>query len=216
MYALDVVFAPIIWLMQLVLAFYVHLFASTGVAIILLSFTFALILLPLQIKAQRTEQRISEKMKAVDFEIRALKEELKGEKLFFATEKIYERNGYHPIQSVAMGTSLFVMLPILLSALLLFTNTEIITDKSFLFVDDLSKPDGFWGPVNVLPILMSGVSLVTAKLRFKGDKKSMVRFFIVSIVLMIIVYDLASGLILYWIGSNTISLLVSLHKFHRL
>jgi len=195
--------------MELFFEFYIHLLSSTGVSILLLSATFALLLLPIQKKAQRTEQRISEKMKTVDAEVKPLKGVLKGEKLFLATEKIYERNGYHPIQSIGMGASFFVMLPVLVSAILLFTGREILTDKSFLFVDDLSKPDGLLGVINVLPLLMSAITLVDAKLRFKDDKKSQHRFFFISVVLLIIVYNLPSGLVLYWIGSNIMSLITS-------
>ncbi len=209
MRVLETILSPIVWLLELVLEFYVHLFSSTGVSILFLSFTFSLLLLPFQRKAQRTEQRICEKMKTVDAEVKVLKEELKGEKLFLATEQIYERNGYHPIQSVGMGASFFVMLPVLVSAILLFAGSEILTGISFLFIDDLSKPDGLLGAINVLPLLMSAITLIDAKMRFKDDKKSQIRFLFISTVLLIIVYNLASGLVLYWIGSNIMSLMAS-------
>ena len=199
--------------MELILDFYVYLFSSTGVSILLLSFTFALLLLPLQRIAQRTEQRISAKMKIVDTEVQKLKGELKGEKLFLATEQIYERNNYHPIQSVGLGASFFVMLPVLVSAILLFTGNETMTDKSFLFISDLSMPDGLLGPVNVLPLLMSAITIIDAKLRFKDDRKSQYRFFFIASVLLIIVYNLASGLVLYWTGSNIVSLFMSRVRF---
>jgi|TARA_B100001079_G_C16387255_1_gene505034 membrane protein insertase Oxa1/YidC/SpoIIIJ len=206
---LETVLGPIVWFMELVLEFYALLFSSIGVSILLLSFTFALFLRPFQKIAHRTEQRVSEKMKAVNAEVRALKGELKGEKLFLATEQIYERNGYHPIQSVGVGASFFVMLPVLVSAILLFTGSEILTDKSFLFIDDLSKPDGFLGLINVLPLLMCAITLIDAKLRFKDDRKSQHRFLFISLVLLVIVYNLASGLVLYWIGSNIMSFITS-------
>jgi YidC/Oxa1 family membrane protein insertase len=209
MYILETVLGPIVWVMELVLEFYVSLFSSIGVSILLLSFTFALVLRPLQTVAHRTEQRISKKMKTVGTEVRALKGKLKGEELFLATEQIYERHGYHPIQSVGLGISFFVMLPVLVSAILLFTGGEILTDKSFLFIDDLSKPDALWGLINVLPLLMFAITLIDAKLRFKNDRKSQHRFFFISVVLLVIVYNLAAGLVLYWIGSNIISLMTS-------
>ena len=209
MYFLETVLSPIVWLMELILDFYAHLFSSTGVSILLVSFTFALLLLPFQRIAQRTEQRIGDKMKAVEAEVQVLKGELKGEKLFLATEQIYERNGYHPIQSVGLGASFFVMLPVLVSAILLFTGGEILADKSFLFIADLSKPDALLGPINVLPLLMSAITIVDAKLRFKDDRKSQYRFFFIAVLLLVIVYNLASGLVLYWTGSNIISLVMS-------
>ena len=209
MYFLETVLSPIVWLMEYVLDFYIRLSSSTGISILLLSFTFALLLLPFQRMAQRTERRIGAKMKVVDAEVQQLKGNLKGEKLFLATEQIYERHNYHPIQSVGMGASFFVMLPVLVSAILLFTGSETVIDKRFLFIEDLSKPDGLLGPVNVLPLLMSAITVMDAKLRFKDDRKSQYRFFLIAFLLLIIVYNLASGLVLYWTGSNIMSLLMS-------
>ncbi len=209
MYILETILSPIVWLMELIMGFYVFLFSSTGVSILFLSFTFTLLLFPLQQMARRTEQRISEKTKNVEMEVQALKGKLKGEKLFLATEQIYKRNGYHPIQSVGMGASFFVMLPVLVSAIVLFTGSEALTGKTFLFISDLSMSDGLFGPINVLPLLMFAITIIDAKLRFIDDKKSQYRFFFISFLMLIIVYNLASGLVLYWIGSNIVSLAIS-------
>ena len=148
-------------------------------------------------------------MKSVEAEVQLLKGELKGEKLFLATEQIYERNGYHPIQSVGMGASFFVMLPVLISAILLFTGSETLNGKNFLLINDLSEPDGLLGPINVLPLLMSAITIIDAKLRFKNDRKSQYRFFFITGLLLLIVYNLASGLVLYWTGSNIMSLIMN-------
>ena len=209
MYFLATVLSPVVWLMELTLDFYARLFTSTGISILLLSFTFALLLLPFQRMAQRSERRISEKMKFVDTKVQCLKGELKGEELFFATEKIYQKHGYHPIQSVGLGASFFVMLPVLISAILLFTGSETLNGKSFLFISDLSEPDGLLGPINVLPLLMSAITIIDAKLRFKNDRKSQYRFFFIAGLLLLIVYNLASGLVLYWTGSNVMSLIMN-------
>ena len=209
MYFLETVLSPIVWLMEFILDFYIRLSSSTGFSILLLSFTFALLLLPFQRMAQRTERRISAKMKIVDAEVQMLKGKLKGEELFLATEQIYERHGYHPIQSVGMGASFFVMLPVLVSAILLLTGSETVIDNRFLLIDDLSQPDSLLGPVNVLPLLMSAITVIDAKLRFKDDRKSQYRFFVIAFLLLIIVYNLSSGLVLYWTGSNIMSLLLS-------
>lgn len=209
MYLLETVLSPIVWLMEWLLDFYVFLFSSTGVSILLLSFTFALLLLPLQRIAQRMERRTSDKMKFVGAEVEVLKGKLKGEELFLATEQIYERNGYHPIHSIGLGASFFVMLPVLVSAILLFTGSETVANESFLLIADLSKPDGLLGSVNVLPLFMSAITILDAKLRFKGDRKSQYRFFFIAALLLIVVYNLASGLVLYWTGSNIMSFVLS-------
>ncbi|NKB57396.1 MAG: hypothetical protein GKS00_13805 [Alphaproteobacteria bacterium] len=209
MLVLEFILSPIVWLMEFILTFYTSLIPSTGVSILVLSFTFTLALLPLQRIAHRVEQRIGKKIEATDKELQSQRGDLKGEDLFLLTEQIYKKNGYHPIQSIGMGASFFVMLPVLVSAILLFSNSELLVDKSFLFIDDLSKPDGLIAPINVLPLLMSLVTIIDAKLRFKGDKKSQRRFLIISLILLVIVYNLASGLVLYWTGSNIMSLIMS-------
>ena len=45
---LEIILSPVVWLMKLVLEFYISLVSSTGLSILLLSFTFAVILLPLR------------------------------------------------------------------------------------------------------------------------------------------------------------------------
>jgi len=205
----ETVLSPIVWIMQFVLDLYVHLFSSTGLSILILSFTFAILLLPFQHKARKVEQRISEKMKIVNAEVHSLKEKLSGEDLFLATEKVYTRYGYHPIHSIGMGATFFVVLPILLSAIVLFTNNEILAGRSFLFIGDLSMPDSLLGPVNVLPLFMSSITIIDARLRFKDDNRSQYRFYFISVLLLIIVYNLPAGLVLYWTGSNIVSLVMS-------
>jgi membrane protein insertase Oxa1/YidC/SpoIIIJ len=209
MQALEIILNPIIWLMELILRFYESITSSIGIAILLLSVTFSLFLLPLQKSGRRIEQRVSNKMKAANIEVQALKGDLKGEKLFLATERIYKNHGYHPIQSIALGLSFFVMLPVLLSAILLLTGDAILAGKSFLVISDLSKSDKLLGIINLLPILMLAITLIDAKLRFQDDKKSQHRFFFIALVLLILVYNLPAGLVLYWTGSNMVSLILS-------
>ena len=209
MQALEIILNPIIWLMELILRFYESITSSIGIAILLLSVTFSLFLLPLQKSGRRIEQRVSNKMKAANIEVQALKGDLKGEKLFLATERIYKNHGYHPIQSIALGLSFFVMLPVLLSAILLLTGDAILAGKSFLVISDLSKSDKLLGIINLLPILMLAITLIDAKLRFQDDKKSQHRFFFIALVLLILVYNLPAGLVLYWTESNMVSLILS-------
>lgn len=208
-HVLEISLSPITWLMQVLLNFYVSLVSSTGVSIILVSFTFALLLLPIRKWTYRKEERINRKIKIVNSEVQALKGKLKGEELFLATEKIYKNHHYHPIHSVGMSASFLVMLPVLISAILLFSGNGILTGKSFLYIGDLSKPDGLLGSVNLLPLLMSAIALIDAQLLFKDDKQSRYRFFFITLVLLLLVYNSSSGLVLYWTGSNLMSLVLS-------
>lgn len=203
--ALELVLSPLIWLMGIVLGLYVSVFGSVGASILLLSLTFAVLALPLRKCAQEIETRVSDRIARVNMEVAKFKRGMKGEKLFLATEKIYKEHGYHPIQSIAQGASFFVMLPFLISAVFLLPDNTLLEKQSFLFIKDLSAPDGLLFSANLLPIIMTGITIFDAKARFRDDKGARYKFYGIAFVLLVLVYDMPSGLVLYWTGSNILS-----------
>ena len=205
----EIILSPIIWLMDFLLGLYVEVIGSLGFSILLLSVTFSLLLIPFSRMGHRLESRIGEKMKVVSDEVQHLKQDLKGEKLFLATEAVYKKHGYHPIHSVAMSASFLVVLPVLLAAIFLFSADGVLSGQSFLFIRDLSKPDGILGPINLLPLLMFSVTFIDARLRFSNDAQSRRRFMFISVVLLVLVYALPAGLVLYWTGNNIMSFILA-------
>lgn len=196
---------PFIALMGAVLEFYVSIFSAVGTAIIALSLTFCVLMIPVLKKMRRVEARITARMQAARRDLAAERGDLKGEALFNLTEKIYARHGYHPIQSVGQAASLFAMLPVLISSIILLTGSPLLAGHSFLFIPDLSQPDRLLGGVNALPILMFALTAMDARYRYRDDRPSMFKFMGISALLLVLVYDLASGLVLYWITSNLFS-----------
>lgn len=198
----ELILSPVVWLMENILSLYVALTQSVGLSIVLLSFTMMLLVRPLRKRAQALEARITAKSKLVGDEVRALSEDLRGEKHFLETEKIYNAHGYHPIHSIGQGASFFVLLPILLSAIMLFSGTPIVAGESFLLVGDLSETDRLFGTINVLPFLMTGITVADARIRFRNDRMTQYKFYGIAFVLFFLVYNMPSALILYWTASN--------------
>ena len=205
---LQVVLSPIVHAMRLLLEVFYGVSGSMGLSIILVSFTFALVMLPLRRRAERVETRIRDRVRITSQEVKALGPDLKGEARFNATEKIYQQHGYHPIQSVGLGLSFIVMLPVLISAVLLLNGTDALAGHGFLAIDDLSEPDRLLFSINILPFAMSGMTVLDAKTRYKGDPSTRMKFYVIAGLLFLLVYDLASGLVLYWIASNLFSMLL--------
>lgn len=205
---LELILSPIIWLMLSMLELYISIIGSTGISILLLSFTFSLLALPIRRKAERFEQRLGAKINAIEEEVGKLKSDMKGEKLFLATEEVYKQHSYHPIQSIGRGASFFVMLPILISAIFLLSADGAMDGESFLIIQDLSKPDQLFYSFHILPLIMAAITVVDARIRFKDDKKAQYRFYGIAAVLLVLVYSLPSGLVLYWTGSNIFALLL--------
>jgi membrane protein insertase Oxa1/YidC/SpoIIIJ len=204
--AFALILSPIVWLMEQLLSLFVTLTSSVGASILLLSFAMMILALPIRKRAQALETRINAKSKRVGDEVRALPKGLKGEKRFLATEKIYKEHAYHPIQAVGQGASFFMLLPILLSAIVLFSGSPLVENESFLFIRDLSKPDQLLFSLNLLPFLMTGITIADAHLRFAGDKGAQYKFYGIALVLLVLVYAMPSALVLYWTGSNLLTL----------
>jgi membrane protein insertase Oxa1/YidC/SpoIIIJ len=97
------------------------------------------------------------------------------------------------------------MLPVLIASILLLTTHGLLQGVPFLFIPDLSQPDRLLGGVNALPLLMFALTALDAFFRYRNDAGSLRKFMFVSIVLVVLVYNMAAGLVLYWIASNLIS-----------
>ncbi|MBA3446157.1 MAG: YidC/Oxa1 family membrane protein insertase [Pseudaminobacter sp.] len=182
-------------------------------AIIVLSIIFSLLMLPLSWRAQAAERRAAAKATHVRREIAARRGKLKGEALFDLTEQIYHDNGFHPIKTVMTGAGLMVMLPVLISSIIVIGTSSVVDGASFLVIYDLGKPDGLLKAgsfsFNLLPLLMFAISLCDAVLRYRGSPADVAKFSVVSLILLFLVYGLASGLVLYWITSNLFAAVVA-------
>jgi len=209
---LTFILTPVIWVMKFVLEFYMGFVQSPGLAVILLALTFTLISWPLQRIGKRYEDTIREKISKIDSELEPYKAKLKGEDLFNETEKIYQKHNYHPIKSIGLSMSFVIVLPILISAVILLSTYSMLEGQNFLFISDLSKPDGLLGSINILPFLMTGITVFDAFNRFRNDKKSRNRFLVIATVLFVLVYALPSALVIYWTTNVLVSLGLSLRR----
>jgi len=207
---LSMLLSPIVWAMGKILELFMQLTGSAGISVILLALFFTTILIPIQYYGRRVEDRVRTKMKLVADDLAPFKGKLKGEALFNQTEEIYKKHSYHPIHSVGLGMSFIVLLPILISAILLLGSHPLLEGQKFLFVSDLSKPDGLLSPINLLPVFMTGITLVEAFIRFRDDKPVLWRFIFIAGVLFVLVYNLAAALVIYWTTNVSISLLLTL------
>ncbi len=212
---LSFVLKPIIVFMDIIFLFFVRLTDSAGFAVILLALTSAIAVMPLQKYGRRIEDRLRAKMRLIDDELAPHKANLKGEALFNKMEEIYQKHKYHPIQSVGLGMSFIVLLPVLISAIILIGSHPALTGQGFLFVSDLSRPDRLLGSLNLLPIVMTLITILDAIVRFRNDRSVLVRFLITAFILFLLVYNLAAALVIYWTMNVAISFLVTLSSQKR-
>ena len=136
---------------------------------------------------------------------------LKNKKLM----ELYKEHGINPLGFIRGCLPLFIQMPIFISLYFLLSESFELRGAGFLWIKDLSSPDKLiafgkalpilkWEYLNLLPILM-GVSQILVS-RFSStaaadpSQKTMMYFF--PLFFMFIVYNLSSGLVLYWLVSN--------------
>lgn len=212
----ELIFFPIMWVMQQILMLLHMVSGSFGLAIIGLSIVVRLLMTPISKIAAKAEEKDRVRQAAMAPALAEAKQTLSGRAHFEKVEKIYKEHSYHPIQSVTSMLPIALQIPFLLSALFLLVDLPEISGVGFLFLGDLGHPDGLISlgsfSINFLPILLTGIAVYESTIRKELTKEMRIRFLIVSGVIAILIYPLPAGVCLYWLTSNVWSLGATIRK----
>ncbi|HCX99592.1 MAG TPA: hypothetical protein DG754_05575 [Bacteroidales bacterium] len=204
----DIIIAPFLYFIEQVYHLAYGLTGNHGVSIILLSFAVSLLLLPIFILIEKTKRRndaIRQRMKPLADEIKRC---YKGQERYYYLKTLNRQHGYSPLKALVPVLTLLLQIPFFIAAYQFLEGYPPLEGVSFLFIKDLSAPDGLLGSVNILPIVMTVVNLVTAYFYTRNgntaERKQMV---VVAVLFLILLFNLPSGLVLYWTMNNVFSFL---------
>ena len=211
---LEIALFPVIWGMRHVLEVGFRLTGSYGVAIFMLSILVSVTTYPIAKAGEKIQKADADLRARMQPAITEAKSTLKGEARFNAIERIYREHGYHPIHSLKSVAGLAPQIPFLLSALLLLWEHPPLAGTSFLFITDLGQQDGLipvpitilGSAVNLLPFVMTGLSMTETVLVSKRTKTGNFNAWILNAVLFFLVYSLPAAVVLYWTTNNFLSL----------
>ena len=109
---------------------------------------------------------------------------------------------------------MFIQLPVFLAFYRMLWSALELRHESFLWVADLSMPDtmfmipGLDIPFNLLPVRMGITSFIQIAITPKtGDKTQQMIFMLMPFIFLVICYNFAAALALYWTTSNAFSIL---------
>ncbi len=202
----EQIISPFIFIIKQIFLFSYELTGNYGVAIILLSFVVSLILLPIFIlieKSKKKDDVVKKKMKPLIDEIKRV---YKGQERYYYLKTINRQHNYNSFKALIPILSLLIQIPFFIAAYQFLENFEGLKETSFLFIKDLSLPDGLFGDIHFLPILMTLVNLLTAYLYTRnGNTSERKQMLIVAGAFLILLFNLPSGLVLYWTMNNVFS-----------
>ncbi len=191
-------------------AFY-GVFGNYGVAIMLLTVVIRVIFWPLTHKGTESMRRMQELAPLM----KELNEKHKDDpqKRQQAVMEMYKEHKVNPLGGCL---PMIVQIPVFIGLFYLLRTAIDLRFAGFLWISDLSEPEGILGdvlplPINILPIFMAVTMFFQQKLTpmpSSGDERQqqmhtmMMR--IMPIMMLVLLYNFASGLALYWSTQNVL------------
>ena len=197
------VLQPLIDASEAILKFWHGAVGSWGLAIIFMTFTVRLAILPLTFKGVKSMQRLQ----SLQPEMKRLQERYKDDKQRLNQElmKFYQEQKVNPLGSCL---PLVLQIPFFIALFYLLRSPEFKDDirggESFLFIPDLAEKltdrPGVLAVMVILYVLTQlGATAVTA---ISADPTQRRIMFALPFVFVIFIVNFEAGLILYWITTN--------------
>ena len=221
--------APLEVALKWLLVMFYGIVRNYGVAIILLTLLIKILFFPLTKKGSEATLR----MQALAPKMKELQEKYKSDpkKLQMEMGKFYQQEGYNPISGCL---PMLLQLPIFIAMYGLFNNHFDLRGAMFIpgWIPDLSAPEaivnfpeGFrvpifgWTALRGLPFIYVASQLLYGKVTQMPGQQSNAQMkmmlYVMPIVFFFVLYNMPSGLLVYWIFSNLLTLVqqVIINKF---
>ena len=195
-----------------------------GVAIIALAVSVKILLLPLTAVAERLQAQVNATQARLQPGIDAINAAHRGEERARRTVAFYREAGVHPLYTLKSLLGFLIQIPVFIAVFDMLAEDFNLYRVSFLWIQDLSRPDAllrlpvclpFFGcHLNLLPFLMSSASLA-ALLRFRSAvlTPSLVRrqrrnLMGMTLLFFLLFYTFPAGMVLYWTSTNAFQLII--------
>ena len=223
---------PLTLLLRFLVEGFLSLIGSPLAAIVLLSLSVRLIMVPFSRLADHWQRQVNEKKTLLEPGLAALKKEYRGEELHNRTLALYKEKGISLFYAFKSLFGAAIQIPFFFAAFHALSESTRFAGLSFLWISDLGRPDAFWplpfalpwfgDSLNILPLIMTILTLVASRItvdhslswdmlrRQRRSLYGMAGFF------FILLYPFASAMVLYWTVNNLISLGWALRGRHSL
>ena len=206
-------------ILKYILVFIYNFIPNYGIAIILLTILIKVILYPITHKSMES----TGKMQLIQPKLKKLQAQYKNDpqKLNAATAELYKAEGVNPLGGCL---PMLMQMPIFFALYGLLNSYFGLRGAAFIpgWIDNLSSPESIftlpfsipllgWTAVRLLPFLYLGTQLVMSKITQAGQSgaqsNSQMKMLTLGMPIMFffILYDMPSGLLLYWTMTNLLT-----------
>jgi YidC/Oxa1 family membrane protein insertase len=198
------------------------LLGHPGAAIVALAVSVKVLLLPLAAVAERLQERVNATQARLQPGLDAINAAHRGEERTRRTLALYRELGIHPLYTLQSLAGFLIQIPVFIAVFDMLAEDIDLCRARFLWIADLSRPDAlaplpacvpFFGcELNLLPFLMSGVSLATL-LRFRSRvltpalvRRQRRNLASMTGLFFLLFYTFPAGMVLYWTSTNAFQL----------
>lgn len=182
-----------------------------GLAIIFLSLGINLLVLPLYRRADALQDQERELERKLQPWVSRIKRAFRGDERFMILQTYYRQNHYKPVYALKGSLPLLLEIPFFIAAYRFLSNLTLLQGIPFGPIRDLGAPDALFEVngfrVNVLPVLMTAINLVSGYIYTKGmSLKNKVQLYGMALIFLFFLYNSPAGLVFYWTLNNVFSL----------
>lgn len=190
-----------------------------GLSIIALSLAMNFLVLPLYRRADAMQEEERDMELRLHDGVSHIKKTFRGDERMMILQTYYRQNNYKPTYVLRGATSLFLEIPFFIAAYRFLSGLQLLHGVSFGPIADLGLPDGLLTiagyTVNVLPIIMTLINLVSCVIFTKGALlKTKIQLYSMAVFFLFFLYTSPAGLVFYWTLNNAFSLVKTI--FYKL
>ena len=185
--------------------------SNPGLSIVFLSLAMNILVLPLYRRADAMQEAARDIENKLSRGVNHIKKTFTGDERMMILQTYYRQNHYKPTDALHGSVSLLLEIPFFMAAYQFLSHLDILNGVSFGPIADLSAPDGLLKiggiAINVLPILMTSVNVISSALYLKGfPLKTKIQLYGMAGFFLVFLYTSPSGLVFYWTLNNIFSL----------
>ncbi len=184
----------------------ISLIGSYGLSLLALSLLNYFLLIPLNKLVRGLQVSENNIQEVLEPQLKKIKESSQNAERHQRTQHLYQRYSYHPIFAIRSVFPLLVQLPFLMAVYFMVSSLSDLNGVSFLFLKDLAAPDGLLWGYNMMPLVMTFVSLLNACYIVKLSSSQKKQAVIVALLFLVLLYNAPSALLVYWTMNNVVIL----------
>ena len=184
----------------------VSVVGSYGVGLMVMSLVTFVIFVPLKKWAKKAAGKERDIQDVLASQIAKIQSESTGAERQERISKLYKRYGYHPVMAIRSAIGAGLQIPFLMAAYYMISGLKGLEGQSFLFVKNLSRPDGLLFGLNLLPIVMTLINFATTFTTKDMRTKDRVQAVVIALLFLALLYSAPSALLIYWTCNNILYL----------